>query len=137
VNGNPTMLDLGRIPAILNIRGNATVELRDLLIKNVATMSDISMAPVNVSSQLTFVSGLLTWPSFFGQPLSNLKIYNTTQYFWSYTLFRRSDCNYHLAAPLPATEVVMPCVLGILTWRPAPSLRAVGAPCRFSALWGF
>ena len=41
VNGNPTMLDLGGIPAILEIRVNGTLELRDMLLKNVATVHDL------------------------------------------------------------------------------------------------
>jgi hypothetical protein len=35
------MLDLGGIPAILEIRSNGTLELRDMLLKNVATMHDL------------------------------------------------------------------------------------------------
>ena len=44
VNGNPTMLDLGGIPSILEIRANGTLELRDMLLKNVATEADLRAA---------------------------------------------------------------------------------------------
>lgn len=106
VNGNPTMLDLSYIPAILNINKNATLELRDLLIKNIASLGSLAAYPYSVSNRLLFVSGMLTWPSFYGQPGAALRIYNTTQYFWSRTLFRRTDCNYKLATPLPPEEQV-------------------------------
>lgn len=106
VNGNPTMLDLGRIPAILNIATNATLELRDLLVKNVATIGDLRVYRRLPNDNLTDVYGMLTWPSFYGQAGANLRIYNTTQYFWSYTLYRRSDCNFALAAPPPPAEQV-------------------------------
>lgn len=106
VNGNPTMLDLSQIPGVLNIQKNATLELRDLLIKDVTSLMSLSSYPFNVSQKLTYVSGMLTWPSFFGQPGGSLRIYNTTQYFWSRTLFRRTDCNYKLAGPIPSEEQV-------------------------------
>ena len=38
------MLDLGGIPLILEIRANATLELRDMLLKNVATEKDLRAA---------------------------------------------------------------------------------------------
>lgn len=38
------MLDLGGIPSILEIRANATLELRDMLLKNVATEKDLRAA---------------------------------------------------------------------------------------------
>jgi hypothetical protein len=102
------MLDLSGIPAILHIRSNATLELRNLLIKNIANLANLTTYPYNVSQPLTFVSGMLTWPSFYGEPGSALRIYNTTQYFWSRTLFRRTDCDYKLAAPLPPEEQARP-----------------------------
>jgi hypothetical protein len=106
VNGNPTMLDLGNIPAILNIDTNASLELRDLLMKNVATQKDLQSYKRPPNDNLTTVYGLLTWPSFYGQAGANLRIYNTTQYFWSYTLFRRGDCNYLLTTPAPQQQPV-------------------------------
>ncbi|CAL8462804.1 g2337 [Coccomyxa elongata] len=106
VNGNPTMLDLGRIPAILNIATNATLELRDLLLKNVATFGDLQNYRRLPNDNLTTVFGMLSWPSFYAQAGANLRIYNTTQYFWSYTLYRRADCNFALAGSPPPDEQV-------------------------------
>lgn len=100
------MLDLGRIPAILNIAANATLELRDLLLKNVATFGDLQNYRRLPNDNLTTVFGMLSWPSFYAQAGASLRIYNTTQYFWSYTLYRRADCNFALAPPAPPNEQV-------------------------------
>lgn len=106
MNGNPTMLDLGNIPAILNIQSGASLELRDLLVKNVARQKDLQDYQRAANDSLTAIYGMLTWPSFYAQPGANLRIYNTTQYFWSYTLFRRGDCNYALTTPAPQQQQV-------------------------------
>jgi hypothetical protein len=108
VNGNPTLLDLGGIPSILDINTNGSLELRDLLIKNVAPISSLRNATCAALERLTFVSGMLTWPSFFAQPGANLRIYNTTQYYWSDTLYRRPDCKWgaHPSA-VPVNEQVL------------------------------
>lgn len=100
------MLDLGRIPAILDIAPNATLELRDLLVKNVATFGDLQDYRRLPNDNLTTVFGMLTWPSFYAQAGASLRIYNTTQYFWSYTLYRRADCNFALAISPPPDEQV-------------------------------
>ncbi|EIE27156.1 kinase-like protein [Coccomyxa subellipsoidea C-169] len=107
VNGNPTMLDLGNIPAILNIQSGASLELRDLLVKNVARQKDLQDYQRTANDSLTAIYGMLTWPSFYAQPGANLRIYNTTQYFWSYTLFRRGDCNFALTTPAPQQQQVL------------------------------
>ncbi len=58
------MLDLGNIPAILNINTDATLELRDLLLKNVATQRQLADARPSINTSMTTVYGMLTWPSF-------------------------------------------------------------------------
>ena len=58
VNGNPTMLDLGGIPAILEIRANGTLEMRDMLLKNVATEAQLHLANgTTIQSDFSQVSG--------------------------------------------------------------------------------
>ena len=61
VNGNPTLLDLGGIPSILEVNANASLELRDLLIKNVAPTPALRNATRNALARLTYVSGMLRW----------------------------------------------------------------------------
>lgn len=55
MNGNPTLLDLGGIPSIVQINSNASLELRDLLIKNIATAASLQSASRNALQRLTFV----------------------------------------------------------------------------------
>lgn len=58
VNGNPTMLDLGGIPAILEVRANGTLELRDMLLKNVASEAQLHAANSTIiRPDFTRVSG--------------------------------------------------------------------------------
>lgn len=49
---------------------------------------------------------MLAWPSFSAEPGATLRIYNTTQYFWSNTIFFRPDCNFKLAGPPPDGQKV-------------------------------
>ena len=93
VNGNPTILDMGRLPFLLQIGNGSSLELRDLLIRNYAKPS----AAVG-SYEYNCVSGMLSWPTFTAQPGANLKLANTTQYFWSSTLFHQLDCPLQINA---------------------------------------
>lgn len=85
------MLDLGGIPAVLEIRNGGYLELRDMLLKNIATEQDLRN--LNFTSYIrpnfTRVSGMLSWPSFYAEAGSSYGVYNTTQYFWSNTIFYR------------------------------------------------
>ena len=49
---------------------------------------------------------MLAWPSFYAEPGATLRIYNTTQYFRSYTIFFRPDCNFNLAVTPPDNQKV-------------------------------
>ena len=132
VNGNPTLLDLGGIPSILQINANASLELRDLLIKNVATRSSLKNASRTALARLTLVSGMLTWPSFFAQPGANLRIYNTTQYYWSETLYRRPDCKWDAQpSDVPPDEEVCfsPCCQAPLVCPASGHCACVPACC--------
>ena len=51
---------------------------------------------------------MLAWPSFYAEPGASLRIYNTTQYFWSNTIFHRPDCNFNQAGPAPDGQKVKP-----------------------------
>ena len=51
---------------------------------------------------------MLSWPSFYAEPGATLRVYNTTQYFWSNTIFYRADCNYQEAGTPPDGEKVRP-----------------------------
>ena len=57
-----------------------------------------------VSKQLC--AGMLAWPSFYAEPGASLRIYNTTQYFRSYTIFFRPDCNFNQAVTPPDDQKV-------------------------------
>lgn len=57
---------------------------------------------------LSQVSGMLSWPSFYAEAGASLRIYNTTQYFWSNTVFFRPDCNYQLAGAPPDGQKASP-----------------------------
>lgn len=51
------MLDLGGISSILAIRANGTLELRDMLLKNVATERDLRADPAVLRPDFARVSG--------------------------------------------------------------------------------
>ena len=51
-------------------------------------------------------AGMLAWPSFYAEPGASLHIFNTTQYFRSYTIFFRPDCNFNLAVTPPENQKV-------------------------------
>lgn len=51
-------------------------------------------------------AGMLSWPSFYAEPGATLRIYNTTQYFWSNTIFFRPDCNFNQAGTPPDGQKV-------------------------------
>ena len=51
------MLDLGGISSILEVRANGTLELRDMLLKNVATEKDLSADFTFIRSDFARVSG--------------------------------------------------------------------------------
>ena len=90
------MLDLGGIPAVLEIRNGGYLELRDMLLKNIATEQDLKNPDFTsyIRPNFTRVSGMLSWPSFYAEAGSSYGIYNTTQYFWSNTIFYRGDCDW-------------------------------------------
>lgn len=101
------MLDLGGIASILEIRANGTLELRDLLVKNIATEASLNETNVPyLRPDFTLVSGMLTWPSFYAEPGALLRVYNTTQYFWADTVFFRPDCNFNSPGTPPDNKKV-------------------------------
>ena len=67
VNGNPTVVDFGRLPWAIIIGANSTLELRDLIIHSYAPRSSAS----NTSHY--YVGGLVSWPSISMAPSGVLK----------------------------------------------------------------
>ena len=108
VNGNPTMLDLGGIPAVLEIRNGGYLELRDMLLKNIATEQDLKSPNFTsyIRPNFTRVSGMLSWPSFYAEAGASYGVYNTTQYFWSNTIFYRGDCDWQNPVTPPDSQKV-------------------------------
>ena len=111
VNGNPTMLDLGGIPAVLEIRNGGYLELRDMLLKNIATEQDLRSPNFTsyIRPNFTRVSGMLSWPSFYAEAGASYGVYNTTQYFWSNTIFYRGDCDWQNPVTPPDSQKVNAC----------------------------
>lgn len=52
-----------------------------------------------------------SWPSFFAQAGATLRVFNTTQYFWSGTLYHRPDCKWDQAV-VPTQDQVQCCNRG-------------------------
>lgn len=67
VNGNPTVVDFGRLPWAIIIGANSSLELRDLIIHSYAPRSSAS----NTSHY--YVGGLVSWPSISMAPYGVLK----------------------------------------------------------------
>ena len=109
------MLDLGGIPAVLEIRNGGYLELRDLLLKNIASEQDLKKPDFMsyIRPNFTRVSGMLSWPSFYAEAGASYGIYNTTQYFWSNTIFYRGDCDWQNPVTPPDGQKVS-CVLSLI-----------------------
>ena len=67
VNGNPTVMDFGRLPWAIIVGANSSLELRDLIIHSYAPRSHAT----NTSHY--YVGGLVSWPSISMAPNSVLK----------------------------------------------------------------
>lgn len=67
MNGNPTVMDFGRLPWAIIIAANSSLELRDLIIHSYAPRSYAS----NTSHY--YVGGLISWPSISMAPGGSLK----------------------------------------------------------------
>ena len=102
------MLDLGGIPAVLEIRSGGYLELRDMLLKNIATEQDLRNSNFTsyIRPNFTRVSGMLSWPSFYAEAGASYGVYNTTQYFWSNTIFYRGDCDWQNPVTPPDSQKV-------------------------------
>ena len=102
------MLDLGGIPAVLEIRNGGYLELRDMLLKNIATEQDLKSPNFTsyIRPNFTRVSGMLSWPSFYAEAGASYGVYNTTQYFWSNTIFYRGDCDWQNPVTPPDSQKV-------------------------------
>ena len=97
VAGNVTILDLSQLSYLLQIGDGSSLELRDLVVRNYAHPTVGSGA-----KEYAYVPGLLSWPTITAQPGGALNLNNTTQYFWSSTLFRRPDCPLESGAVVDA-----------------------------------
>lgn len=130
VNGNPTIINFGKLPWVIVIGSSASLEMRDMVTYNYAPRGSAT------NTSMFYVGGLVSWPSISAQDggiirtcaasarvllttmllglvvdtLSGLTLvwccvcrYNTTQYFWSSTRYTRSDCQF-LGAALPGEE---------------------------------
>lgn len=88
-----TTLDLQQLPWLVVIGDGSTLELRDLVVTNIAPRR------LAFNTSYFYAGGLFAWPSLTAQPGGALNSYNTQLFFWSSSRFRRGDCDWLHAGP--------------------------------------
>jgi hypothetical protein len=89
-------LNFQRLPYIIEVASNATLELRNLNLTDIATIHDGARRSFK---EHFFAKGMPLWPSITAQPNGTIRLVNVTYYFRAKTVLHTRDCSNATALP--------------------------------------